>query len=77
MERSLLSVRAALVLALAVLAGIGAGVLTALAGDGAARSVLYGLAAAGVAVPFFDRLVEPGVPQDAGRGPAAGGGGDD
>ncbi|MEV0280334.1 hypothetical protein AB0I22_28610 [Streptomyces sp. NPDC050610] len=57
MERSLLSLRSALVLLLAVLTGIGAGVLTALAGDGVARSVLCGAAAVGVSVLFFDRLV--------------------
>ncbi|MQS38502.1 hypothetical protein [Streptomyces katsurahamanus] len=57
MDRSLLSLRATLVLLLSALAGVTAGVLSTLAGDGAARSVLAGLAAAGLAVPFFDRLV--------------------
>jgi hypothetical protein len=57
MDRSLLSLRSTLVLLLAVLTGVGAGVLTKLAGDGTARSLLYGLAAAAAAVPFFDRLV--------------------
>ncbi|MEU5162578.1 hypothetical protein AB0G74_23625 [Streptomyces sp. NPDC020875] len=59
MERPLLSLRATLVLLLAVLAGVGAGVLAGVAGEGTARSVLCGLAAAGLAVPFFDRLVGP------------------
>ncbi|TVL93356.1 hypothetical protein [Streptomyces sp. SAJ15] len=57
MDRSLLSLRATLVLLLAALAGVAAGVLATLAGDGAARGALCGLAAAGLAVPFFDRLV--------------------
>ncbi|MFE7122337.1 hypothetical protein ACFU99_43630 [Streptomyces sp. NPDC057654] len=59
MERSLLSPRSALVLLLAVLTGIGAGVLTAPAGNDVARSVLCGATAAGVSVRFFDRLVAP------------------
>ncbi|MFE6747309.1 hypothetical protein ACFVGM_15745 [Kitasatospora purpeofusca] len=57
MRRSLLSVRSALVLLLAVLTGIGAGALARLAGSPAAECVLYGAGAFGVAVPFFDRLV--------------------
>ncbi|WP_326586279.1 hypothetical protein [Streptomyces sp. NBC_01294] len=57
MDHSLLSLRAALVLLLAALAGAVAGVLTAFAGEGTARSLLCGLAAAGLAVPFFNRLV--------------------
>jgi hypothetical protein len=57
MGRSLLSVRAALVLTLALLTGLGAGVLVAFAGTAAAHCVLYGGGAFGVAVPFFDRLV--------------------
>ncbi|MEU9607872.1 hypothetical protein [Streptomyces sp. NPDC048057] len=65
MERPLLSPRSALVLLLAVLAGVGAGVLAALAGEGTARSVLCGLAAAGVAVPFFNGLVAPEAPAPA------------
>ncbi|MFI1016989.1 hypothetical protein [Streptomyces sp. NPDC020965] len=65
-ERPLLSLRSTLVLLLAVQAGLGAGGLTLLAGDGPARGVLCGLAAAGLAVPFFDRLVAPEAPA-AGR----------
>ncbi|WP_374772249.1 hypothetical protein OG756_03075 [Streptomyces sp. NBC_01310] len=57
MDHSLLSLRAALALLPAALAGAVAGVLTAFAGEGTARSLLCGLAAAGLAVPFFDRLV--------------------
>ncbi len=60
MERPLLSVRSALVLLLAVLTGLGAGVLTGWAGVGIARCVLCGGAAFAVAVPFFDRLVAGG-----------------
>ncbi|MGA4837378.1 hypothetical protein [Streptomyces sp. G45] len=60
MDRPLLSLRSTLVFLLAVLSGAVAGGLTALAGDGAPRSVLAGLAVAGVAVPFFDRLVDSG-----------------
>ncbi|MFE7130390.1 hypothetical protein ACFVIM_06000 [Streptomyces sp. NPDC057638] len=65
MDRPLLSLRATLVLLLTVLAGLGAGVLAGLAGEGAARSALCALAAAGAAVPLFNGLVaverpEPG-----------------
>ncbi|MEV6776165.1 hypothetical protein ACFWAT_03840 [Streptomyces syringium] len=54
---SLLTPRAALVLLLGVLAGVGAGVLSALAGVDSARCVLCGGAVFGAAVSFFDRLV--------------------
>ncbi|MGW2785965.1 hypothetical protein ACWC3X_32740 [Streptomyces populi] len=57
MNRSLLSMRAALVLLMGVIVGVGAGVLSALAGAVAAQAVLTGAAAFGVAVPFFDHLV--------------------
>ncbi|GAA1246898.1 hypothetical protein GCM10009665_42340 [Kitasatospora nipponensis] len=57
MRRPLLSVRSALVLVLALLTGIGAGVLSLLARTPAAQCVLYGGGAFGLAVPFFDRLV--------------------
>ncbi|MGW7456767.1 hypothetical protein [Streptomyces sp. NPDC054797] len=57
MDRSLLSLRATLVLLLASLAGVVSGVLTAFAGEGIARSMLCALAATGLAVPFFNRLV--------------------
>ncbi|MFJ4799055.1 hypothetical protein [Kitasatospora purpeofusca] len=49
--------RSALVLLLAVLTGIGAGVLARLAGSPAAECVLCGAGAFGAAVPFFDHLV--------------------
>ncbi|MEU9314866.1 hypothetical protein [Streptomyces sp. NPDC048295] len=64
MDRPLLSLRATLVLLLALLAGAAAGGLTALAGEGAPRSLLAGLAAAGLAVPFFNRLIDT---EDSGR----------
>jgi flavin-dependent dehydrogenase len=50
--------RSTLVFLLALLAGAAAGGLTALAGEGTPRSLLAGLAAAGVAVPFFNRLID-------------------
>ena len=53
----LLSLRAALVLALAVLAGIGAGVLTWLSGAPPATGVLAGCAAFASAVAFFHHLI--------------------
>jgi hypothetical protein len=56
-ERSLLSLRSTLVFLLALLTGVGAGVLVVLAGRGTLRGVLYGVAAVGLAVPFFDRIV--------------------
>ncbi|MFF3555091.1 hypothetical protein ACWD4V_27060 [Streptomyces tsukubensis] len=68
MERPLLSLRATLILLLAVLAGLGAGVLAGAAGENTARSVLCGLAATALAVPFFDRLV--GL-EDRGAGAAS------
>ncbi|MEW1549870.1 hypothetical protein [Streptomyces tsukubensis] len=67
MERPLLSLRTTLILLLAVLAGLGAGVLAGAAGENTARSVLCGLAATALAVPFFDRLV--GLDRDAGAEP--------
>ena len=57
MRGSLLSVRSALVLALSVLTGIGAAVLSVVGRVSPAQCVLYGAGAFGVAVPFFDRLV--------------------
>ncbi|MFJ9591091.1 hypothetical protein [Streptomyces acidicola] len=59
MDRSLVSVRAALVLLLAILAGLAAGLLAVLAGQGWAGSVLYGLAATGSAVPVFNQVIAP------------------
>ncbi|MEU2873006.1 hypothetical protein ABZ769_28045 [Streptomyces olivoreticuli] len=57
-ERPLLSLRTTLVFLLALLVGATAGTLTAFAGEGTPRSVLAGLAAAGLAVPFFNRLID-------------------
>ncbi|MFH8368737.1 hypothetical protein [Streptomyces sp. NPDC018031] len=57
MRRPLLSMRAALVLLLAVLTGLGAGLLAGLGGTPGPGCVLYGAGAFGVAVGFFDRLV--------------------
>ncbi|MER6039014.1 hypothetical protein ACWDO6_21265 [Streptomyces sp. NPDC003674] len=57
MNGPLLSLRAALILLLGVLVGVGTGVLTVMAGAVAAQAVLAGAAAFGAAVPFFDRLV--------------------
>ncbi|GAA1935207.1 hypothetical protein [Kitasatospora viridis] len=69
MRGSLLSLRSALVLTLALLTGIGAGVLSVLAHNPPAQCVLYGAGAFGVAVPFFDRLV--GGATEGGQGPGA------
>ncbi|WP_461008932.1 hypothetical protein [Streptomyces capparidis] len=63
--------RSTLVLLLGSLTGIGAGVLTALADGGAPRGVLYGCAAAGLAVPFFDRLIAADTPAPGGPGAPA------
>ncbi|MGA5171194.1 MULTISPECIES: hypothetical protein [Streptomyces] len=57
-DRPLLSLRSTLVFLLAALAGAAAGGLTALAGEGTPRSVLAGLAVAGLAVPFFNHLID-------------------
>ncbi|MER6441309.1 hypothetical protein ABT275_33730 [Streptomyces sp. NPDC001185] len=57
MNGPLLSMRAALILLMALLVGIGAGVLTALAGAVVAQACLAGAAAFGAAVPFFNHLV--------------------
>ncbi len=57
MDRPLLSMRSSLIFLLAVLTGGVASGLTAAAGEGVARSLLAGLAAAGLAVPFFNRLI--------------------
>lgn len=57
MRTPLLTVRAALVLTLSLLTGIGAGVLSAVGGTPPAQCVLCGAGAFGLAVPFFDRLI--------------------
>jgi hypothetical protein len=59
----LLSVRAALVLTLALLTGLGAGALSAVGGTGPAQCILYGAGAFGLAVPFFDRLIGRAGPE--------------
>jgi len=56
-DRPLLSLRSALVFLLALLTGGAASGLTAVAGEGLARSLLAGLAAVGLAVPFFNHLI--------------------
>lgn len=58
MDRTLLSLRSTLVFLLALLASGAAGGLTAVAGEGVPRSLLAGLAAAGLAVPFFNHLID-------------------
>jgi len=63
-HRPLLSIRAALVFTLALLTGIGAGVLSAVGGSPPTQCVLCGAAAFGLAVPFFDRLIAGTGPED-------------
>lgn len=57
MDRPLLSLRTTLVFLLAVLGGAVAALLSWTAGEGVPQSVLVGLAAAGAAVSFFNRLI--------------------
>ncbi|QFZ18461.1 hypothetical protein [Saccharothrix syringae] len=54
---SLLGLRAALVLTLSILTGIGAGVLAALAGYHLAEAVLVGGAATGAAAALFNWVI--------------------
>lgn len=56
-SQGLLSLRATLVLALSVLVGIGAGVLTCLGGAPPSVGVLAGCAAFASAVAFFHHLI--------------------
>ncbi|MEV6749375.1 hypothetical protein AB0N21_34235 [Streptomyces sp. NPDC051080] len=83
MDEPLLSLRTTLVFLLALLAGTTAGTLTALAGEGTPHSLLAGLATAGLAVPFFNHLIDAEGSQsqqreradadaDAGEGPGNG-----
>ncbi|MEU8711946.1 hypothetical protein [Streptomyces sp. NPDC048663] len=59
MNRSLLTVRAALVLLLGALVGVGAGVLTVLSPHGGpAEAVMVGTGACAGAVAFFDRVID-------------------
>lgn len=77
MDRSLLSLRSALVFLLAVLAGAAAGALTAWSGEAAPRSVLAGLAVVGISVPFFNRLIAPDRPTHPPLAPAGAGAGEE
>ncbi|WP_316784580.1 hypothetical protein [Streptomyces sasae] len=72
-DRPLLSMRATLVFLLALLAGMAAGGLTALAGEGTPRSLLAGLAVVGLAVPFFNRLIDTEGDGAQPQGPAGAG----
>jgi uncharacterized membrane protein YfcA len=76
-DRSLLTLRSALVFLLAVLAGAAAGALTVLSGEETPRSVLAGLAVAGLAVPFFNRLIAPDRPTHPPLAPAGTGAGEE
>lgn len=67
MDRPLLPMRSALVFLLAALSGVVAGGLSWLAGEGAARGVLAGLAVASLATPFFDRLITPQSGETCGK----------
>ncbi|MFJ1958598.1 hypothetical protein ACIOGT_37405 [Streptomyces microflavus] len=67
MDRPLLPLRSALVFLLAALSGVAAGGLSWVAGEGAARGVLAGLAVAGLATAFFDRLIMPGFGETCGK----------
>ncbi|MFM9700152.1 hypothetical protein [Streptomyces europaeiscabiei] len=58
MNRTLLTTRSALILLLAVLCGIGTGILTTFAGAGPAEAVLSGMTGLCLAVPFFNTLID-------------------
>ncbi|MBP2049910.1 hypothetical protein J2Z21_002846 [Streptomyces griseochromogenes] len=58
MDPSLITLRTALILLLAVLTGIGATVLTLLAAAPLPYAVLTGTAAFAAAIPFFNNLIE-------------------
>ncbi|MEU6139447.1 hypothetical protein ABZ848_03705 [Streptomyces sp. NPDC047081] len=64
MDRLRLPKRMVLVVALSLVAGAGAGLLSTLAGDGAARSVLYGFAAVGGAVQVLHLVLMQGRGSD-------------
>ncbi|GHJ40968.1 hypothetical protein [Streptomyces sp. TS71-3] len=76
MDRSLVSVRTALVLLLAVLSGVGAGLLSASAGAGTAAAVLAGLTTTGGAIAVFNQMIaaDPVHNTPAGREAEAKGG---
>ena len=54
----LLGLRSAMILTLAVLVGIGAGVLITLAGRHPAEAILYGVGASAASVLFFNRVID-------------------
>lgn len=56
-EKTLLSVRTAVIFLLAALCGLGAGVLGALAGSHPAEAVFAGVGAAAAATAFFHWLI--------------------
>ncbi|MGW2740814.1 hypothetical protein [Streptomyces sp. NPDC001450] len=59
MNRSLLTMRSALILLLGVLVGLAAGVLTACSdGGGEAKSVMVGATAFAAAVAFFNSVID-------------------
>ncbi|MEU1186691.1 hypothetical protein [Streptomyces sp. NPDC005859] len=58
MPRTLLTTRSALIFLLAILCGIGAGVMTVLAGLSTPQAVLSGAGGFGLAVPFFNTLID-------------------
>ncbi|MGI5452470.1 hypothetical protein ACQEWB_04665 [Streptomyces sp. CA-249302] len=68
MDRLRLPKRTVLVLALSLLAGAGTGLLSTLAGDGAARSALCGFAAVGGAVQVLHLVLVRGHAADRPRG---------
>lgn len=53
----LLSLRAALIVLFAILSGVGAGVLAALAGQPPAGAALIGIGTTAAAIRFFDWLI--------------------
>lgn len=77
MDRPLLSLRSTPVFLVALLAGAAAGGLTALSGEETPRSVLAGPAVAGIAVPFFNRLITPDGPTLQPLAPAGTGAGEE
>ncbi|MFI6277281.1 hypothetical protein [Streptomyces sp. NPDC050988] len=57
-DRALLTTRSALILLLAVLCGIGTGILTTFAGAEPPEAVLCGMTGLSAAVPFFNGLID-------------------
>jgi ABC-type antimicrobial peptide transport system permease subunit len=57
-NQTLLTTRSALILLLALLCGIGTGILSTFAGAGAAEAVLTGMTGVGLAVPFFNAHID-------------------